>query len=170
MDMTSIQAAGAAFKAISDTVKATVALRDNAMIQVHMAALHEHIMSAQAKALEAQQQIYETQRELDSVRNELLSIKSWDAESERYRLRDFGGQTYAYELQPEKANGEPHHLLCPHCYQQRQKSVLQRTSRHSNQEWFSCHRCSARLPLGAHAVSERSLRSSSAGDYSIWDR
>ena len=55
----------------------------------------------------------------------MAQLEAWEAEKKRYRLTDYGGGTFAYELKPETAEGELSHRICAACYQQGHKSILQ---------------------------------------------
>ena len=56
----------------------------------------------------------------------IAGFETWDAEKQRYELKPIGTQgVFAYSLKPEHENGEPPHWICPDCYQDRKKSILQ---------------------------------------------
>ena len=55
----------------------------------------------------------------------MAQLEAWEAEKKLYRLTDYCGGTFAYELKPETAEGELSHRICAACYQQGHKSILQ---------------------------------------------
>jgi len=89
------------------------------------------------------------QEENEVLREDNKKFKAWDTENNRYKLRDFGGKTFAYELDPEKANGEEPHLLCPTCFQKKRKSIIQFTRKLGNgQDSYRCSPCNEYIYLG----------------------
>jgi hypothetical protein len=122
-------------KGLKDISDATI--RNAAVIE-----LQEKILSAQ----HAQSALIER---IGSLEKEVAGHETWEAEKNRYRLTDYGGGTFAYELKPEEASGEPSHRICAACYQQRQKSILQHKYRTVNQqEKFVCPGCKSEFALG----------------------
>ena len=87
----------------------------------------------QAIAIELQEKIFSAQQaqallieEVNSLKAEIAGFETWDAEKQRYELKPIGTQgVFAYSLKPEHENGEPPHWICPDCYQDRKKSILQ---------------------------------------------
>jgi hypothetical protein len=90
-----------------------VAARDRAVIE-----LQKEILAAQ----QAQSTLISRINELEK---EAAACEKWGAEKERYALTDFGGNTFAYALKGDAAKGEPPHRICPTCYENRTKSILQ---------------------------------------------
>ena len=88
---------------------------------------------------------------------------TWETEKQRYKLKDFGENTFAYELKPEAANDEPEHLICPQCYQTGRKSILQFEGRHdlSKLAMYRCYSCRTQLHLGIR----RSIATPEEGDW-----
>lgn len=107
-----------AFKTMFDMTKALkdihdVAIRDRAVIE-----LQKEILSAQTQQAALIERIGQLEKEV-------AGFETWNAEKQRYELKDFGGETFAYALKPDAAKGEPPHRICPACYQNRHKSILQ---------------------------------------------
>jgi len=77
--------------------------------------------------------------------------KNWIAGEleKRYQLKDFGGGTFAYELKESEANGEPIHRLCPTCFQDGKKHILQpRGGNAYKQDMFHCDGCGHTFVFG----------------------
>jgi hypothetical protein len=120
--------------------------RDRAVIE-----LQKEILAAQA----AQSALIEQVRDLEK---KVAGFETWDTEKKRYRLTDFGGNTFAYALKPEAAEGEPPHRICPACYEKRQKSILQfdfRTA--AGQDKYICPACKTAYEFGVR--QQRTMRS-----------
>ena len=74
---------------------------------------------------------------------------AWAVEKKKYKLRDFGGGTFAQVPRRPGHGGEPDHRLCTNCFDQGHKSTLQ--SRGVNawqQDLYFCPRCKTMFPLG----------------------
>ena len=137
-----------AFKTLFDTARS---LRDMNAAVVRSAAvieLQEQILSARAQQIELIERVRELEREV-------AQFKTWETEKQRYKLKDFGQHTFAYELKPETANDEPEHLICPQCYQIGRKSILQFEGRHnlSKLAMYRCYSCRTQLELGSRGGS-----------------
>jgi hypothetical protein len=106
-------------------------VRDANVIQTKVFELTREIMSAQSRALGAQ-----------AAQAELIDEK-------RYQLKDFGGGTYAYELKPSEANGEPIHRVCPTCFESGKRHILQaRGTDAFEREMFGCYECDQLFSFG----------------------
>src|SRR5579864_1037972 len=64
-------------------------------------------------------------KRIDDLEKEVAGFENWETEKQRYQLTDFGGNSFAYSLKPQAANGEPSHRICPNCYERGQKAILQ---------------------------------------------
>lgn len=78
------------------------------------------------KILAAQEQQASLIEQIDTLKAEITSFETWDAEKQRYELKPLGNAgVFAYSLKPAHENGEPPHWICPDCYQDRKKRILQ---------------------------------------------
>lgn len=59
------------------------------------------------------------------LREEQYRIDKFQAEAVRYILTRTEQNSLVYELDPNKANGEPPHCICATCYEKQIKSILQ---------------------------------------------
>ncbi|WP_415279855.1 hypothetical protein [Brucella sp. BZ] len=110
--------------------------------------VNEVLIELQAKILEAQEAVRDGRDRLENAEQELKGYKDWDIVASRYQLKDFGGQTFAYALRKEAANGQPWHLACPNCFGNRRLSILQHSGNYSGQRGFDCSACKTRVRLG----------------------
>ena len=58
------------------------------------------------------------------LRDQVKRLQDWETEKTRYALQK-RGKKYLHELRRESANGEPQHWLCPKCFSEGRKSILQ---------------------------------------------
>src|SRR6267154_1614450 len=109
-----------------DIAKAMIGLRDAEAFRSKSIELQGLILEGLEKAIEARE-AYSAQ--IDGVRAleaEMASLKTWDAEKQRYELKGVGVNSVAYMLKPEARGTEPPHWLCPNCYSQGKKAFMQR--------------------------------------------
>ena len=142
-----------AIKTAFDMTKALKDINDAAIRNAAVIDLQEKILSAR----EAQTALLERIEDLEA---QLDTFKTWAAEKQRYQLRDFGGGTFAFELNPQEANGEPMHRLCPTCFEKKQKSILQSRGRDAwKRDMFKCNACGTEFSFGVKHERNLSARS-----------
>lgn len=150
IEVASLGAALSGLKSAYDITADFLRQKLNAEMQGKVIELQRLILSAQQDTLTAQSAQATFAKRIEELENEISSLNNWDLESQRYKLTDFGGNTFAYLLKKETADGEPIHKICPTCYQKKQKSILQtRGTSVSSQEICFCAACSNEFFLGA---------------------
>jgi hypothetical protein len=130
-----------AVKTAFDMAKALQGIHDAAARDRAVIYLQKEILSAQA----AQFELMERVRNLEA---NLATLEAQRSQMRRYQLKDFGGNTFAYELKDAEANGEPIHRACSTCYQKGNISVLQFSHHESGQDWYECPACEDRRAYG----------------------
>jgi len=150
------------FKSLLDSAKGLKDLNDVAVRNAAIVELQEKILAAQAQQTALVERI-------SNLEKQVAQFEAWDAEKQRYKLTDYGGGTFAYELKPEAAEGEPPHRLCAACYQRRHKSILQFDFRTANgQDRYDCTECKSKFELGAR--QQRTLETSYRRRGGQWHR
>jgi hypothetical protein len=127
-----------AAKAAIEIAKTMVGLRDSGKLLENSIDLNQKILSVQAALYEAQSEQATLVRTIRELEEEIANMKAWDAEKERYELKEVAARTFAYALKPDASGSEPSHLICATCYQQNQKSILQ------GSQWYGggwVHKC-----------------------------
>jgi hypothetical protein len=108
-----------AAKAAFDIAKGLKDIHDGTLRNAAVIELQEQILTAQA----AQSALIERIRELEK---EVASFEKWDAEKEKYELKQISGLgAFAYMLKPDARGTAPAHWLCTQCYENRKRSVIQ---------------------------------------------
>lgn len=115
--------------------------------------LNSSVIEFQSKILEAQEAVGNARERLGDLQAEIDRMNDWTATASRYRLKDFGGQSFAYELIPDKANGEPLHLTCPECFRTKNLSILQYDDTYHGRKRYECLACGKKVMLGASDFS-----------------
>lgn len=153
-DLTAITAAAGGLRTAGQIVKSMIDLKIGAEVQAKVIELQAVIMAAQGDALAAQSDQFALLERIRNLEAEVAEAKAWEAEQQRYELKEFPTGALAYVLKPEAANGEPPHRICPNCYQERHKSILQTYAKVRGGESVECPRCKHRLELARSAPVE----------------
>jgi hypothetical protein len=124
-DMALISGAVSSLKLAFDMTKTLGAIRDFTKLNETVIELQRVIMAAQSDALAAQSDQFSLLDRIRSLEGEIDSLKAWDAEKERYQLTEVAPRVFAYVLKVDASGSEPPHWICPACYQQSKKSILQ---------------------------------------------
>jgi hypothetical protein len=148
VDMGAITGMAASLRAAAEITTAMIGLRDAAKLQGKVIELQQVILAAQSSGLAAQSDQFALMEQVRELEAEKAKLQAWETEKQRYALKDFGGHTFAWELKPEAANGEPIHLLCPTCFEQGRKSILQFEFRAYGQNKYMCVPCETTFTLG----------------------
>jgi hypothetical protein len=133
-------------KGLKDISDATV--RNSAVIE-----LQERILTAQATQAALVERVGELEKKI-------TGFETWEFQKKRYQLKDFGGGTFAYELKPAEAQGEPIHRICPACFERGSRSILQYDFRTAaQQDRYVCSSCKTQFEFGIR--QERQVNRSS---------
>jgi hypothetical protein len=143
-DMTAIASALSSFKALKDIAEAMIGLRDAASFRERQIEFQGKIIDAQSALMALQDEratLVETIRHQEA---EIARLKAWEAEKERYELKQVTiGGSLTYVLKPDAQGTEPPHWICAACYQVGKKSILQRGDTHGGDWFYRCPRCTA---------------------------
>jgi hypothetical protein len=106
-----------------------------------------------AVAIELQEKIlaaHATQTELvetaTTLKSRVAELEAWDADKNRYELKEIQTGVTAYTLKEGMEDGEIPHYLCPNCYTDKTKKLLQREVRNPGMvKMLVCHHCGLEL-------------------------
>jgi DNA-directed RNA polymerase subunit M/transcription elongation factor TFIIS len=133
-----------ALKVAYDIAKGLKDINDRVALNAAVIELQEKILSAQESAAAAREKM----RDLEET---VLSLQDWRQTSDRYRLVNYGGSTFAYEIVPEQANGEPIHRACPTCFESKRRSVLQfQFKDNTHRDFYKCPSCAGEFRFGEY--------------------
>ncbi|TAJ84550.1 hypothetical protein [Reyranella sp.] len=103
---------------------------------------NEAIYELTGKLLDAQQEYAEQIEKVRALEAKLASYENWESEKERYELtEDEYSKVITYSLKEGAQPSEPSHSICPDCYQQRKKSIIQPERRVGGTETLVCRVC-----------------------------
>ena len=96
--------------------------------------INSAVIEIQRNIIDVQQQLSEAQRRYDEVSDQkkaaeaaLAARDDWERTAAQYKLTEVIPGVLLYKI--ISPTGEPDHYICPHCFQQRTKSILQRWGR-----------------------------------------
>jgi len=96
------------------------------------------LIAVQGKIAEVQTSHYALLEAHEALKKQLATYDRWEQERARYALQELVPGVLAYRLKTDEQPGEPQHWLCPTCYDERKKTILQRAGKGSGT--FECGR------------------------------
>ena len=135
----------ASLKGARDLAEAMVGLRDTAAFQGKVIEFQGVIMDAQQRVFSVQEERSTLIQKVAELEKKIASLEDWEAQKQRYKLKDLGNGTLAYALKTAMSDGEPPHNICATCYQNGTKSIIQPETRSGRVEVFVCNRCGSEL-------------------------
>ncbi len=129
-------------------------LNDKAKVNAAVIEIQQSALDLQSAFFELNSARDELYAEVQSLRAQLAEFQLKSSDLDRYELKDFGDNTFAYELKPDYRGPEPEHLLCAHCCGQGVKSILQFEGVTAvKQRSFKCNVCGNPTYLGRRDTS-----------------
>ena len=130
--ITSFNGTVAAVKTIGELVKAVTNAEKRIELNNAVLELQDKIMQHRTAHLDTLERCYTLVEEKNSLYAKLLEsekalaeLKKRNADFDRYRLIPVADGTLLHTLKESAANGEPPHWLCPHCFAEGKKGILQ---------------------------------------------
>jgi hypothetical protein len=151
MDISIIQAAVTSMRTAYDIAKGMQSLNTMSEVQSTVIVLQKAILEAQEAALDGKRQLLEAEEEMRGLRAQIARATEWDADKSRYTLTTANGGSTVFALKGSaKREGEPAHYLCPNCFYDGRRSLLQNatsmdTSRATD---WACGVCKLRVSTG----------------------
>src|SRR5688572_27694263 len=105
IDLSSIQAAFGSLQVAGQIGRALVDVRDADLVRDKSRELVDAIISAQTNTLAAQGQLSSAIEEIRQLRQQLEDMEAWNAERNRYEMKELGPGRFVYALK-ESSRGE----------------------------------------------------------------
>ncbi|WP_079212937.1 hypothetical protein [Brucella pituitosa] len=138
-----------ALKAAYDLAKGAVGL--NTASEINAA-----VINIQTKLLDAQSDYSALMRKNGELEKEIMSLKSWEAEKERYSLQELPPGIFMFALKEDMRGSEPAHNLCANCYYHGVKSILHVTNSSGGIKHWKCYCCGFEADTGERPPLPRS--------------
>jgi hypothetical protein len=156
-DMSLIAGAVSSLKLAQDMTKALVSIRDFSKLNETVIELQRVIVAAQSDALAAQSDQFSMLERVRDLETEITRLKAWDAEKQKYELKDIGEGAFVYVRKEDAEPHEPPHWLCTKCYRDGKGSILLRTESRMGfgKVLWSCPSAPPQYPsiTGSHRVN-----------------
>jgi hypothetical protein len=113
------------------------------------------VIELQEKILTAQTAQSALVEKVGDLEKEVAGLKAWDADKQRYELKQLTMGFFAYIPKEGMERGEPIHALCANCYQRGVKSLLQSNGEPQifKHAWV-CHACKTSNKNGYYNLKE----------------
>ena len=100
------------------------------------------VIELQGQILAAQENYAALLAKVRELEENVALFEDWKSEKQRYELNEHGTmRILAYDLKAGVEPSERAHSICPDCYQNRKKSILQPERRVGGSEVLSCKVC-----------------------------
>jgi Zn finger protein HypA/HybF involved in hydrogenase expression len=114
-------------KTATEITQDFIALKVDAAVSAKAVELNRILSDILQQLLSSQTEQAAQASRIRDLEAEIMHLKHWKNEKKRYGLQELVSGTFVYRVKPGMEKGEPVHDLCPHCYQQDVKSILQRS-------------------------------------------
>lgn len=128
-------------KTASEITQGLLALKTDAAVSSKAVELNRVIADVQHQLFAAQTDYAALSGRIRELEADIVKFKNWEQEKQRYQLHPLAEGTLVYRVKPEMKDSEPVHDICPNCYEQGIKSILQKTQKTAGHHAFSCPGC-----------------------------
>lgn len=144
VDIPSITATIVGLKHAADIAKAMKELHLQTDIQTKVIDLQSAILSAQSDALTTQAEQSTMIQKIRDLQEEVARVKAWDKTKQRYQLITPWDGCHVYALKDASKGTDPPHWICPHCYEDDRRSMLNNSKKHDRvtRDIIKCPHCS----------------------------
>lgn len=142
--MAEIIAAFQSLKTAKEIAQTILRMKIDAEVNLKVSEIIDLLLAAQERNLTAQEDHAAMSRRVDELEKQLLKFEQWAEEKQRYVLQEVESGNLIYACKETEQGGEPPHNICPNCYEDRVKSILQvdwPISGVAGGKWLKCPRC-----------------------------
>lgn len=147
--MDAIAGAFAGIKTAAEVAQGLLALKTDAAVSAKAVELNRIIFDVQQQLIAIQADyaaVVARERDLEA---QIVKLEDWVHEKQRYELHQLAAGTFVYRVKPVMQRAEPVHDLCPRCYEEGVKSILQAAGVKEGCHAVQCPKCAA-VFLGEH--------------------
>jgi len=135
----------ASSKIAYDIAKSISALKSDVDRDKSITKILEVLLAVQTNALSVNSIAQELQEDKSALTQKLMEFEKWDETEAQYELKEIAIGVFVYSLKIVKSLSEPKHWLCAKCYNEKKKSLLQRTKHDFAGVHYICHSCSSEI-------------------------
>ena len=107
------------FKSILSTIK-------DVNLKSQLNDLYDKILELQTGLLTTQTSYFALINENNELKQELNKIRGWELEKSKYKLTEISEGKLIYLYKKQNDSDDPTHGICPQCFPQNMKSILQK--------------------------------------------
>ena len=119
----------ASIKATIEIAKGLKASYDAKTITQAQTQILEHLLALQVDALALQEKHSVLIHEKEELKKKLMEFEQWRKTESEYELKEIKSGKFAYALKKSQQSEVPPHWLCINCWDDRKKSILQKSQR-----------------------------------------
>lgn len=150
-------------RAVADLTKLVVDAHDAGIRREKSIELQGQVVSALQSALTAQTAQATQLQRVRELEEKVAQLETWNTEKKKYELKNIrpdrapGGKAFAYVLKDDAGSTEPAHSICPDCYEDGRKSILQGVTLTLGRiDVVDCNRCGLRISVTGVTNEDRS--------------
>ena len=147
IDASSISAVATSLSTATAITKNLLGMKVDSEVMSKVTSLQAEIMVAQSAALQGLAERAAMLEKISELEEQLRKVAAWESQKARYKLTTCPTGVQVYSLNIEDKEGEPPHQICPNCFQEERKSILQSIARVRGGEVVECPKCKLRLEL-----------------------
>ncbi len=154
MDIPSISVITSSLKGAVDISKGMLSLQNLNELSSLAVELNSKLIDAQQAIFEINDERHSLLEKIKELENEIATSNNWDLEKVRYQLMSPwpGHPVSVYHLKKTCSNGEEPHWLCPNCFQQSKKSILNTNQNKGDQVHLVCSQCNTKIRTHWNAI------------------
>lgn len=133
-------------QALSTLLSAANGLTNYNEIVAAVSEVNTKLMQANAVALSSQEKQSSLAAKVHELEQEILSLKNWEAEKQKYELKEIARGVFARTEQGIMSTLQSSHKFCATCFEKHIKSPLQQENvTEGRQLSLTCHTCKAKI-------------------------
>ena len=117
-----------------------------------IAGMNDAILNAQSYAIAAQVHEMDQAIRIRALEEEVERLQSWDAKKDDYELKSLGRTSFVYVVNKSSEICEPPFWMCPTCFENAKKSIMQKQIIDRGWDRWGCPVCKTqvRVTPGTH--------------------
>lgn len=128
-------------KGTIDIVKGLKSSYDDHAIVQAQTQIREQLLTILSDAIALQEKHSALINEKDELKKKLMEYEQWENTVSEYELKEVVPGKFVYTYKKSQQSTTPMHWLCPNCWNDRKKSILQVIHRTEREASHKCPRC-----------------------------
>lgn len=128
-------------KTITDLTSLIVKTSVDSTVTQKAIELQSSIIALQTAMMSIQAQNQELLAENEHLKKQINCDEEWKATSGNYMLKEVAPSIFIYILKPDKDSDYSRQWFCPHCFERKQRSFLQKQEYAVSGRFYRCHNC-----------------------------